>query len=39
MPSGPIERPLNTKELFEKMSTQFPLVKELKDRLKLDLDY
>jgi DNA polymerase-3 subunit gamma/tau len=39
MPSEPVERPLNTKELFEKMSEQFPLVKELKDRLKLDLDY
>lgn len=39
MASEPMERPLNTKELFEKMSTQFPLVKELKDRLKLDLDY
>jgi DNA polymerase-3 subunit gamma/tau len=39
MAQEPIERPLNTKELFEKMSSQFPLVKELKDRLKLDLDY
>lgn len=35
----PVERPLNTKELFQQMSTQYPLVRELKDRLKLDLDY
>ena len=38
-PPPPTERPLNTKELFQQMSAQYPLVKELKDRLKLDLDY
>lgn len=38
-PAEPVERPLNTKELFQQMSTQYPLVRELKDRLKLDLDY
>ncbi len=34
-----IEIPLNSKEQFQKMVEQFPLVKELKDRLKLELDY
>jgi DNA polymerase-3 subunit gamma/tau len=36
---APAEAPLNTKELFQRMTEQYPLVKELKDRLKLDLDY
>jgi DNA polymerase-3 subunit gamma/tau len=40
----PVERPkievtLSAKEQFQKMATQYPLVKELKDRLRLDLDY
>jgi DNA polymerase-3 subunit gamma/tau len=35
----PIEIPLNAKEQFQKMAEQYPLVKELKDRLRLDLDY
>ncbi|MBE7173154.1 MAG: DNA polymerase III subunit gamma/tau [Williamsia sp.] len=30
---------LNSKEQFQKIVEQYPLVKELKDRLKLDLDY
>ena len=34
-----IEAPLSSKEQFIKLSEQYPLVKELKDRLKLDLDY
>lgn len=34
-----IEIPLNSKEQFLKMAEQYPLVKELKDRLKLELDY
>jgi DNA polymerase-3 subunit gamma/tau len=34
-----IEIPLNAKEQFLKMAEQYPLVKEFKDRLKLDLDY
>ena len=35
----PVERPLNTREQFLHIVEQYPLVKELKDRLKLDLDY
>ncbi len=31
--------PLNSREQFQKMIEQYPLVKELKDRLKLELDY
>jgi DNA polymerase III subunit gamma/tau len=31
--------PLSSKEQFHKMIEQYPLVKELKDRLKLELDY
>lgn len=34
-----IEAPLSSKDQFQKMSEQYPLVKELKERLKLDLDY
>lgn len=37
--SGPVERPLSTKEQFAKMTEKYPLVKELKDRLGLELDY
>lgn len=35
----PGERPLNTREQFIKIAEQYPLVKELKDRLRLELDY
>jgi DNA polymerase III subunit gamma/tau len=35
----PIEAPLNSKQQFLKMAEQYPLVKELRDRLKLDLDF
>ncbi|MET0464756.1 MAG: DNA polymerase III subunit gamma/tau [Chitinophagaceae bacterium] len=35
----PIEAPLNSKQQFLKMAKQYPLVKELRDRLKLDLDF
>lgn len=35
----PVEIPLTSKEQFQKMVEQYPLVKELKDRLGLDLDY
>lgn len=35
----PKEKPLNTKEQFFKIAEQYPLVKELKDRLGLELDY
>jgi DNA polymerase III subunit gamma/tau len=31
--------PLSTKEQFQKIAEQYPLVKELKDRLRLELDY
>jgi DNA polymerase III subunit gamma/tau len=34
-----IEIPLNSKEQFQKIVEQYPLVKELKDRLRLELDY
>jgi DNA polymerase-3 subunit gamma/tau len=35
----PADRPLNTKEQFLKIAEEYPLVKELRDRLKLDLDF
>ena len=34
-----IEVSLTAKEQFQKMSEQYPLVRELKERLRLDLDY
>jgi DNA polymerase-3 subunit gamma/tau len=34
-----IDLPLSSKEQYQKIVEQFPLVKELKERLKLDLDY
>ncbi|HEX7906271.1 MAG TPA: DNA polymerase III subunit gamma/tau, partial [Chitinophagaceae bacterium] len=34
-----IELSLTAKEQFQKMAEEYPLVKELRDRLKLDLDY
>lgn len=34
-----IETTLTAKEQFQKMSEQYPLVKELKERLRLELDY
>lgn len=38
--SGPdIMKPLNTKEQYLKIIEEYPLVKELKDRLRLELDY
>ncbi len=33
------DKPLSAKEQYQKLVEEFPLVKELKDRLKLDLDY
>lgn len=33
------ERPLNSREQYIKMVEQYPLIKELKERLKLELDY
>jgi DNA polymerase III subunit gamma/tau len=35
----PAERPLNKREQFLRITEQYPLVKELKDRLRLELDY
>jgi DNA polymerase-3 subunit gamma/tau len=35
----PTDLPLNKKEQYLKIVEQYPLVKELKDRLKLELDY
>ncbi len=35
----PADRPLNRREQFQQIVEQYPLVKELKDRLKLELDY
>ena len=37
--NSPIEAPLTSREQFQKMAEQYPLVKELKDRLRLELDY
>jgi DNA polymerase III subunit gamma/tau len=34
-----VEAPLSSKEQFLKMSELYPMVKELKDRLKLEIDY
>ncbi|MFN8244300.1 MAG: DNA polymerase III subunit gamma/tau [Ferruginibacter sp.] len=38
-PEKPGEKPLNTKEQYLKIIEEYPLVKELKDRLRLELDY
>ena len=35
----PTDLPLSSKEQYHKLVEQFPLVKELKDRLRLELDY
>lgn len=35
----PFERPLTSKEQYQKLVEAFPLVKELRDRLRLELDY
>lgn len=35
----PADRPLNRREQFQQIVEQYPLVKELKDRLRLELDY
>ncbi|MCC6289123.1 MAG: DNA polymerase III subunit gamma/tau [Chitinophagaceae bacterium] len=34
-----VERPMSSKEQFIKMAEEYPLIKALKDRLKMDLDY
>jgi len=35
----PTERPLNTREQYQKIVEQYPLINDLKNRLKLGLDY
>ena len=35
----PHDRPLTSREQYQKMIEQYPMVKELKERLKLELDY
>jgi DNA polymerase III subunit gamma/tau len=35
----PVHMRLNSKQKFERIAEQYPLVKELKDRLKLEIDY
>lgn len=35
----PVHMRLNSKQKFEHIAAQYPLVKELKDRLKLEIDY
>jgi len=37
--SHKVDIPLNTKEQYQRIVAEYPLVKELKDRLRLDLDY
>ena len=34
-----VEKPLNSKERFEKMANQYPLLRTLRDNLKMDIDY
>jgi DNA polymerase-3 subunit gamma/tau len=35
----PADSPLTSREQYLKMAEQYPLVKELKERLRLELDY
>lgn len=37
--TAPATRTLNTREQFQQLTASYPLVKELKDRLRLELDY
>ncbi|HTL09280.1 MAG TPA: DNA polymerase III subunit gamma/tau [Chitinophagaceae bacterium] len=37
--SHKVEIPLNTREQYQRIVAEYPLVKELKERLRLDLDY
>ena len=37
--SHKVETPLNTREQYQKIIAEYPLVKELKERLRLELDY
>ena len=35
----PVQLRLNSRQKFERIADQFPIVRELKDRLKMDIDY
>ena len=35
----PHERPLNSKEIYKQISEQYPLIRELREKLKLDIDF
>ncbi len=37
--NGPVEKPLSSREQYQRIIEEYPLVKELKDRLRLELDY
>lgn len=37
--NNPADRPLSTKEQFMRMAEKYPLVKELRDKLNMELDY
>jgi DNA polymerase III subunit gamma/tau len=39
MPQAPQEKTLNTKEQYLKLIEEYPMVKELRDKLRLELDY
>jgi DNA polymerase-3 subunit gamma/tau len=36
---GPVEKPMSSREQYLRMIEMYPLIKELRDRLELDLDY
>jgi DNA polymerase-3 subunit gamma/tau len=38
-PEGPVEKTWSKREQYQQIIEQYPLVKELRDRLKLELDY
>jgi DNA polymerase III subunit gamma/tau len=39
MPAVPQEKSLNTKEQYLKLTEEYPMIKELRDKLRLELDY
>lgn len=39
VPAESTGQPLTTKQQYQKLSEEYPLIKELRDRLKLDLDF
>jgi DNA polymerase III subunit gamma/tau len=36
---GEVQKPLNTREQYLKIIEEYPMVKELKERLRMELDY